>query len=264
MKRILASLLTILISGSIHAQCCYEPQDYSFYIKAGSGISFSQSANVLAPATTWNPAIEGYNAKLGNQAIGSLAIGCELIPFIGCQPVHLMDLEVGVSTRSTFNYNKLQTADGTPYKREFDLDVTPILFSINLLGQDIPYLNCNIGCGKFYPILGAGVGVSSLLITNFRTTGLPPTGDSSPFASFSTENQYTRRYNFTYTALVGFEYNYNDTWAIATGYRWLDAGKFKGPRFLRLDTGAAIDVAGQEWEMSFRAHEWFVEFKIFI
>ena len=260
MKRILISLslLAITISGTINAECCCQPQDYSFYVKVGSGISFSESADVVASPTTWNPAVQGYNSKLGNRAIADLSIGCELM--------HLMDLEVSFSTRSTFEYRKFQTpvAGGDSYTREFDLDVTPILFSVNLLGRDIPCLNWDIACGKIYPIIGAGIGASNLLITNYRTTGLPPSGASAPFASFSAENQYTLRKNFTYTVLVGFEYNYNDYWAIATGYRWFDAGKFKGPRFQRVATGAAVDVAGEEWKMHFRSNEWFVEFKIFI
>lgn len=260
MKRIvcLLFLLATTLLGSINAQCCCEPQDYSFYIKLGSGIAFSESAHVFAPPPTWNPAVQGYNSKLGNRAIADAGVGCELM--------HLMDLEVSISNRSTFKYRKFQTpiTGGGSYTREFDLDVTPILFSGKLLGRDIPYLNWNLACGNIYPIVGAGIGVSNLLITNFRTTGLPPSGASSPFASFSAENQYTRHKNFTYMALVGFEYNYNDCWAISTGYRCFDAGKFKGPRFQRVATGAAVDVAGVEWEMRFRSNEWFVEFKIFL
>lgn len=260
MKRISAlfSFLAIILSGTIHAQCCFEPFDYSFYLKVGTGISFSEPANVTAPPATWTPAIQGYNSKLGNRAIADLSIGCEIMNFI--------DLEASISNRSTFKYRKFQTpvGGGASYTREFDLDVTPILFSIHLLGRDIDCLNWNIACGQIYPIIGAGVGVSNLVITNYRTTGLAPSGASAPFASFSAENQYTKRQNFTYTALIGFEYNFNECWAIATGYRWLDAGKFKGPRFQRVATGAAVDVAGQEWKMDFKANEWFIEFKMFL
>jgi hypothetical protein len=261
MKRILTSLslLAITISGTIHAKCCCQPRDYSFYIKVGSGISFSELANVVAPPPAWNPAVQGYNSTLGNRAIADLSIGCELM--------HLMDLEVSIfSNRSTFKYRKFQTpvAGGGSYTREFDLDVTPTLFSVNLLGRDIPCVNWDLACGKIYPMIGFGIGVSNLSITNFRTTGLPPSGASAPFPSFSAENQYALRKNFTYTALVGFEYNYNDYWAIATGYRWFDAGKFKGPQFQRVSTGAAVDVAGEEWKMRFRSNEWFVEFKVFL
>lgn len=250
-------LMAMSITGTIYANCCYQqPEDYSFYIKVGSGISFSESAHITAPSTTWNPAIQGYNSGLGNQPIADFGVGCEWMRFI--------DLEVSLSTRSTFEYRKFQTpvAGGVSYTREFDLDVIPLLFSATLLGREFSCLSWGLACGKIYPILGAGVGVSNLLITNYRTTGLSPSGDSFPFPSFSAENLYTRRKNFTYTVLFGLEYNYNDRWIIATGYRWLDAGKFKGPRFQRVATGAAVDVAGQEWEMRFRSNEWFIELKI--
>lgn len=260
MKRIIALLLllTITISGILNADCCCCQPQNPFYIKVGSGISFSESAHVVASPPTWNRAFQGYNSKLGNRPIAAFSVGCELL--------HLMDLEVSVSTRSTFKYRKFQTpfGGGDSYTREFDLDVIPILFSINLLGKNIPCLNWNIACGKVYPIIGAGIGVSHLLITNFRTTGLPPSGGSAPFESFSAENQYTLRKKFTYTALFGFEYNYKDCWAIGTGYRWFDGGKFSGPRFQRVSTGAAVDVAGEAWKMRFRSNEWFIEFKIFI
>lgn len=260
MKRILASLslLAITLSSTTHAQCCCQPQDYSYYIKLGSGISFSESAHIVAPPSAWNPAIQGYNSKLGNRAIADFSIGCELM--------HLIDLELGISARSTFKYRKFQTPvnGGGSYTREFDLDVIPLLFSVNLLGRDIPCLNWDLWCGKIYPIVGAGIGVSNLLITNFRTTGLPPSGSSAPFESFSAENQYTLHKNFTYEVQVGFEYNYNDCWAIATGYRWFDAGKFKGPRFQRVASGGAVDIAGEEWKMRFRSNEWLIEFKIFL
>lgn len=255
----LLSLLAMTFSAALHAECCYQPEkDYSFYIKVGSGISFSESVDVTAPPAAWNPAVQGYNAKIGNRAIADLGIGC--------QYMNLVDLELSISARSTFKYRKFQTpvSGGSSYTREFDLDVIPILFSINLLGRDISCLNWDFACGKIYPMIGAGVGVSRLVITNFRTTGLPPTGGSAPFDSFSAENEHTVRNNFTYTAIAGFEYNYNDRWTIATGYRWLDAGKFKGPRFLRVDTGSAVDIDGEEWKMHFRSNEWFVEFKIFI
>jgi hypothetical protein len=261
MKSILASIsfLTIAFMGNLYAECCCQPEEEcSFYVKLGSGVSFSESAHVSAPFPTWNQAVQGYNSSLGNRAIAEFGIGCEFMD--------LVDVEVSVSARTNFKYRKFQTPvdGGSSYTREFDLTVIPILFSFNLLGKDFSCLNWDIGCGKLYPTLGAGIGVSHLLITNFRTTGLPPTGASSPYASFSAENQYTLRRNFTYTVNMGLEYNYNDCWAISTGYRWFDAGSFKGPRFQRVNSGAAVDVAGKEWKMRFRSNEWLVEFKIFL
>lgn len=257
MKFVLGIFSLLAIGFWNTAICHYQPQDYSFYIKVGSGISFSESANIKAPYPPWNPASQGYNSSLGNCAIASLSIGCEFL--------RVVDLEVSVSNRSTFEYRKYQTpiTGGGSYTRKFDLSVTPILFSANLLGRGIPHCNWKIGCSKIYPIIGAGVGVSNLLITNYRTTGLPPNGDSSPYASFSAENQYTLRKNFTYTLLAGVEYGYKDYWAIGTGYRWFNAGHFKGPRYQRVDSGSAVDVAGDAWKMRFLANEWFIELKMF-
>lgn len=248
-------ILAVAFSGSIHAACCGDTEDYSFYFKIGTGVSFSESAQVHAPSRTWSPAVQGYNSTLGNRAIGLVGFGCEWM--------HCVDVEVNLSNRSTFKYRKFQTpvGGGVSYKREFDLDVTPVLFSVNLLGSEFSCLSREIACGKIYPLIGFGVGVSHLSITNFRTTGLPPTGDSAPYPSFSAENEYTRRNNFTYTAQVGFEYMYKNMWAISTGYRWFDAGKFKGPRYQRVSSGSAVDIGGEEWKMRFRANEWFIEFK---
>ncbi len=233
-------------------------QDYAFYLKVGSGISFSESANIVAVYPPWNETIQGYDSQLGNCPIASLSIGCELFDVV--------DLEVNISQRSMFEYRKMQTQSvgGDAYTREFDLTVTPILFSANILGQGIPHLNWEVGFGKIYPMIGAGIGVSNLLITNYRTTGLPPIGDSMPYATFSAENQYTLRQNFTYTLLAGLEYNHQNRWAIGSGYRWFNAGNFQGPEYLRVMGGSAVDVGNDQWGMRFRAHEWFIEFKIFI
>ena len=259
MKRFLATLTLLTVAVLSTAICYCDQRDYYFYIKAGSGISFAESAHVVAPSPPWTPAIQGYNSKLGNCPIASVSIGCELF--------RVVDLEVNISNRSTFKYRKFQTptTGGGSYTRKFDLSVTPILFSANLLGRGIPYLHWNVGCGKtFYPMIGGGVGVSSLQITNYRTTGLPPSGASSPFASFSAENQYTLRKKFTYTLLAGIEYSHHNYWAIGTGYRWFNAGHFKGPRYQRVASGAAVDLSSDQWKMRFRANEWFIEFKIFI
>jgi len=258
MKRLVSILLVLTIIASVaSAQCC-QTEDYMFYIKVNSGVSVSETANVIAPNPPWAPATQGYNARLGHCPIASFSIGCEFLQAI--------DLEVNVANRSTFKYRKCQTPTngGASYQRTFDLDVTSILFTANFLGRGIPCLNWNIGRGKIYPLIGFGLGSSNLLITNYRTVGLPPSGDSSPFQSFSAENQYTLRKNFTYTLLAGIEYNHSERWALGTGYRWFNAGCFKGPQYQRVANGSAVDVACDAWKMRFRANEWFIELKIFI
>jgi len=255
----LQGIFFLLISTVFTAgTSCSDFDDYSFYIKVGSGVSCSELANVAAFYPPWNESLQGYNTTIGNCAIASFSVGCEIS--------HIVDVEVSISNRSIFEYRRLQfsTIGSGSYTREFDLSVTPILFSANLLGRGIPHCHFEADSGKLYPIIGVGIGMSNLLITNFRTTGLPATGDSSPYESFSAENEYTLRKNFTYTFLVGAEYSHGDRWAIGTGYRWLNAGDFQGPEYQRVASGSAVDLDDDTWSMRFRANEWFLEFKIFI
>lgn len=258
MKRffVLFFLLPMIMFGLVQGHDASD--DYSFYLKIGSGISSAQSANIVAVYPPWNPAIQGYDASLGHCPIASFSVGCQLF--------QVADLEVSISNRSMFEYRQYQTStngDGS-YTREFDVSVTPILFSANILGLGIPHFHWDTGCGKMYPIVGASIGVSNILMTNYRTTGLPASGDSAPYLSFSSENQYYLCQNFTYAVLAGVEYNHHDRWAIGTGYRWLNAGDFTGPQYQRVGTGAAVDLGDDQWQIRFQANEWFIEFKIFI
>ena len=257
--KLFVSRFILLVTFMVTAVQSYsKSQDYDFYLKLGSGISVAQSPNIVAVYPPWTPAMQGYNVPLGSCPIASFGVGCQLFDVV--------DLEVSMSNRSVFEYRQFQTptSGGDSYTREFDLNVTPIIFSANILGLGIPHFHADMGLGAMYPIIGAGIGVSNLLITNYRTTGLPAIGDSSPFQTFSAENQYTLRKNFTYTLLAGVEYNYDQRWAIGTGYRWFNAGDFKGPQYQRVMGGSAVDVADDQWSMRFRAQEWFIEFKIFI
>jgi opacity protein-like surface antigen len=258
MKRLVIIFFVLALIVADTAQGCCQPDNYTFYIKVGSGVSCSESTAVCAPFPPWNPAVGGYNAKVGNCAIASFSVGCELWD--------VLDVEASISNRSVFKYKKFQTptAGGDSYVRNFDLNITTILVAANLLGRGACWLHWDVGCGQLYPLLGVGLGMSNLLITNFRTTCLPVTGDSSPYASFASENQYTLRKNFTYTLAGGIEYNHASRWAIGTGYRWFNAGHFRGPQYNRVASGAAVDVGCDTWKMRFRSHEWFAEFKIFV
>lgn len=252
----LSALALLTFSQGLFADCC-PCIEYSFYAKVGSGVCCPETLHVIAPPTTWNVALQGYDTTLGTRAIADLSLGCELMRWL--------DLDVSIASRSNFKYRKFQTptVGGDSYRREFDLHVRSILFSATLLGREMSCFTWDIACGTLYPVVGASVGMSDLLITNFRTTGLSPSGDSAPYASFSAENQHTLRRRCTYTVFVGLEYNIQDRWALSTGYRYFDAGRFKGPRFFRVANGSAVDVSGEEWKMRFRANEWFIALKMF-
>lgn len=247
------------------SSCCQHECCGNAYLKLGSGASFALDADVSAPTAFWSPAIEGYNANLGVRPIAEVGFGYEFS--------NLLSAELSLSYRPQYEYRKKQTvtpdsttpASFTSITRQFDLDVGNLMFSIFLSGRGFDCLNWSLGCipGSIYPILGGGVGVGRLLINNFRGINLPAVSPSDPFPAFSSENQYTVRYRPVYQVMAGLEYRYCDKWAVSVGYRWLDYGRFKGPRFVRIADGTALDTTDNEWRIRFAANEAFVEFKWF-
>ena len=170
------------------------------------------------------------------------------------------------SYRPNFKYSKFQTTPSSSpatgnlgnKTRRFDLDVTSLMltFYLNGLGFDQTHWKLGEKAGSLYPILGIGIGTSQLKVFNFRSTDLPPTDPTlDPSPGFGSENQYSIRYRFTYQALAGLEYRYNDRWVLSTGYDWLDSGRFKGPRYIRDPNGISLDAEDNEWRISFAAHE---------
>ncbi len=267
MKRILITCIAAQIitmnafaeDDSTQSVDCYNTQ--GFYLKVGSGASFSTKANISAPSSVWDPAQQGYSARLGTTAIGLAGVGYDSPYVTG---------EVTVSCRPDYNYSKYQvpTTTATPgtigtTTRRFDLDVSSAMFSLYLNGRGFKYLHCEAGRGGvFYPMVGGGVGVSQMTLYNFRSTGLPTVADGFP--SFASENEYSVSYRFTYQVMAGLEYRYHDMFAISLGYRWFDVAQFNGPRYIRDSEGNAVDVQSNTWKIKFKANEVFLELKLFL
>jgi opacity protein-like surface antigen len=236
-------------------------KDRGFYIKIGSGASFATTAHVSASSATWDPALEGYNSKLGTVPIFLTGLGYDS-PYVSG--------DITASYRPDYSYSKFQTptTNDTPGQlgektRRFDLDVTSLMFSLYLNGRGFDALNWGVGDGSVFPFLGAGVGVSQMKVYNFRSTGLPPLAGLEPLASFSSENEYSKDYRFTYQLMAGLEYRFKDVFSFSLGYRWFDPSRFDGPSYMRTDEGDAFQ-ATSPWKISFGANEVFLEFKVLL
>lgn len=261
----LCLLAILLMSRPVMATFDCRCWDARLYLKLGTGVSFSKKAQVHAPSSIWDPAVQGYNDDLESAPIIMAGLGCD----IG----KLISTDISFYYRPGFKYRKFQTAipnANTPgflgnKTRRFNLDVLTAMWNVSLNGRGCDYLSWNCGClaGSFYPVIGGGIGISRFKIFNFRSTGLPPV-DNDGLPAFASENEYTVRYHFSYQVSVGLEYNHCDIWALSIGYRWFDAGKFKGPRYIRTANGDAHDIGPHEWEMRLRANEVFIEAKFFL
>ncbi len=234
-------------------------KDNAFYLKIGSGASVANRAGVFATPSVWVPAVEGYNAGLGTVPILLGGLGFDS-PFVST--------DLTASYRPNFSYKKFQTAVdpslGTRTRR-FNLDVSSMMLSVYFNGRGFRSLNWETGCGgSVYPIIGGGIGSSQMRIFNFRSTGLPPVAGGS-YPAFTSENQYTISYRFTYQVMAGLEYRYRNWCALSVGYRWFDVSRFRGPRYIRDLTGNSQAIpANGPWKIKYSANEAFVEFKVFL
>ncbi len=217
-------IMVMLLCGSIYespiqgVESREEVKGQGFYLKIGSGASFSTKADIETSPAVWDPAIQGYDSSLGTAPIVLAGLGYDS-PFVSA--------DIATSYRPNFTYRKFQTP--TPGNttgwalgqktRKFDLDVTSLMFTLYFNGRGFNCLNWKMGkSSSIYPIVGGGVGASQLKIFNFRSTGLPSV--VATYASFASENQYTIKYEFTYQLMGGFEYRYRDLFAVSTGYRF--------------------------------------------
>lgn len=261
---LLASLAITFLEGN--ENCCEHAYDSRFYLKLDSGVSFSQKLDIDAPLAFWDTAKEGYNDNVGNRPIIGLGVGYEF--------PKVFSTDVTFAFRPQYKYRKFQTPLPGPTTpsflgtktRAFDLDIATLMLSGYLSGRGCSLLTWEISAfpGAIYPIVGVGIGMSRVLISNFHASGLPPVFPAiDPTPSFGSSSDCTIRYTFTYQLMGGLEYRYCDAWGISMGYRWFEVAKFKGPRFLRDPSGTALDISPNEMRIKFAAQELFAEFKLF-
>lgn len=269
-KKSLSCLLGFLITGCAlmaNDGCgcdCSCPWITKVYLRLGTGVSFSEKAQIHAPSAIWDRAKQGYNSDLESAPIITAGLGCDIGKYFST--------DITFAARLGYKYRKFQIGIPNPNvagflgnkTRRFNLDVYTAMWNVYLNGRGCDYLSWNFNClpGSLYPVIGGGIGVSRLKIFNFRSTGIKPVDDDIP--AFASENQYTVRYHFTYQVMAGLEYNHCDRWALCIGYRWFDAGKFKGPRYFRNAQGLADDFGHHEWDIRLRANEFLIEAKFFL
>ncbi len=257
-------ILGLLVAVSARAATDQHPKlkEKKTYLKLELGASFSTTARVSAPLTFWDGATQGYDSDFGTRPLFAAALGYDIVP--------ALTAELSLSYRPHYTYTKFQTPpdtnDSSPgfigtKTRRFNIDATTLLVSLFLNGRGLAPLRWKSGPmgSYFYPFVGAGVGISDVTLYNFRSTGLPPNADAfGTTLSFASENEYTKRYPFTYQVLAGLAYRLLPNWKFEIGYRWLSTNRFKGPSFIRDKTGNSADVRGFEWKQRLSANELFL------
>lgn len=234
------------------------------YLKFESGASFSTKNTVTAPTSAWIENPKGYSDDFGVAPLFLVAFGYDIIPYL--------TTELSLSYRPHYSYKRSLSLDpntpGLPNQgsitRHFHLDATSLLFSLFFNGRGFNALKWEVGPSNsyIYPLIGGGLGISELTIYDFRTTGLDPI-PGIDFKSFGSENEYTKRYRFTYQVIAGFSYRLLSDWGFELGYRWFSTMRFRGPSYFRNNTGDAANLTGYEWKQRLSAHEVFANVKYY-
>lgn len=257
MKNLSKLFFLLLSSAAVPASANCD----NMYLIAGVGGSFSRCADICTDPAFWDPAVEGYNAKLGRSEMYTVGLGYAVCPmFRGT---------FEASFRPSFKYCKFQTGldkgqinflgDKT---RIFNLSNASLMFNGYLFGGGLtPYLDWNLGCNFCaQPYIGAGVGVSYNKMRNFHSVTTEPiqTLDLTNYVIGSAMSPNTVR-SFSWQFIAGFEVARTSLCSLDIGYRYFDGGKIRSNNW----TFATLETTAPAWRGKLRANEFFVNFNIF-
>lgn len=227
--------------------CCLSSDWYGII---GAGYAWSMNTGIENPDTSfWDPAIEGYNANLGNSPFITIGVGktfCNMFCF-----------DVGYSYYQTFHYQKFQTgtADtmgftGSSRTRFFDLDHMNVLANFSYYSTCFAYDFC---FARFTPFVGAGIGLGINRVSNFHTVGL-----TNNVGSTTSIGRATTKTSFAWQATGGIEIRPTcSALSIDIGYHYYDGGRFEGPSLILSNTlGTAQN--GSPWKGRLKANEVFL------
>lgn len=232
------------------------------FVLLGPGYSFSQNADISVQSV-WDPAIQGYNATLGNSMLYTAGMGYRFTP--------LFDVDVEITRRPSYSYSKFQTpvAGATSpgpigiNTRKFDFDNTTGMVNLILNGAGANIF-ANISPQTILqPFVGIGIGISYNTVSDFHSVlSTTPVAGSSNVASIMNPQTVTA---FAWQAIVGLQLVHAQTWGIDLGYRYLDGGRFESNNYLTsVPSGFTQPITTAPWTGKFVANEVFLNLRYFL
>lgn len=203
-----------------------------WFLEFGSGISWSNNANITADPIRWNPSPDGYNSRLGTVPLYTAGIGYIINPLISA--------DVNYTFRGIYKYKKHQVSTESNVQnplgnrtRYFNLNSNALMFNVTLYGQGLSdRLTYEMDSfGVIQPIIGGGVGVSYNTMSNFHMVL------DSNSAVTSVMQDYTKS-SFSWQLNAGLEWK-KDRFSFDLGYRYFNAGSFKSNNALITRTNDA-------------------------
>lgn len=244
----------------------HEKDCQPFYVRIEGGKSFSQKADIKVNENYFDPAPEGYNAKIGSAAVFGAGVGYNVTNW----------LSTGFSAnyRSKYDYEKHQTAvttNSTPdplgdKTRYFNLDNTSFLFDVyfNRTGSSSPF-SLTYQSLTLAPFIGASIGLSKNTLYNFHTV-LDNTLTNNNLSTHQVESILSDfvKHSFAWQISLGLDITLCKDVTIGLAYRYFDGGTFETNNYT-LNQVAAFDnqlITVPAWTGKLKAHEVIANFTI--
>ncbi|MCL4380099.1 hypothetical protein M1466_01220 [Candidatus Dependentiae bacterium] len=235
-------------------------QDYKqFVFSVNSGYSWSTKANICANPSFWDPAPEGYNARVGNSAFYSAGIGYQ--PW--CFPLLLMFSAV---TRPSYKYCKFQSSltvsgDIGSKTRFFNVSNNVFLFAV-FINKINPWWCWHVGCNSsIAPFIGGGVGVAYNSVDNVHT--VLPTQQPGGFNDVLSIMNKNTKSSIAAQAEIGLAIACNESVVFDIGYRFFYGGQFATNNYVvNIPGGFTRPSLAPAWSGRLMANELNVGFSV--
>lgn len=240
----------------------YNNTNHRLFVLLGSGGSFSRNSDISVNLQQWDPAVQGYNARLNNSVLYTAGIGYQL----SC----LMSIDFEITSRPSYSYNKFQSpvpGSSTPgflgsKTRKFDLKNVSALINVFLHGSGLN-LFYDVGHATIIePFIGGGLGLSYHILDNFHsvlvTSPVPGSNNVSSIMNANTTS------TFAWQLLIGLALVNNCQWGVDVGYRYFNGGKFESNNYLiNVPSGLTQPLTVSPWKGTLTADEVFLDLKYY-
>ncbi|STX81358.1 Uncharacterised protein [Legionella busanensis] len=228
--------------------------DYSWFAAIGTGFSWTEKPGIYNPdSTQWDPAIEGYDAHLGDRGFYTFAIGAKILEF--------MDIEISYLNHEVFNYQKFQTGEqsgqtaftGNARTRFFQLDNRALLINSFLY----PYQGLTSFKVNIKPFVSGGIGYAHNQVHNFYTVGTTTIANTS-IGSTSSIGSAINANSFAWQGSAGLTITpIQSHLGINVGYRYFNGGKFNTSSTIYTNSNGIINT--KNWSGYLKANQVFLE-----
>jgi len=249
----LISLSMLLSSTSFAGAIELPPAPSPWYVVLGGGYAWSNSTHTNLDLSFWDPALEGYNSRLGYSPFITLGVGKRVCP--------ILLSEVTSSYFNDFLYRRYQSSTqaptpgftGTSRVRHFDLNNFNVLYNL-ILNSD--HFGLNFFHIYFTPFIGVGGGLALNTVKNFYTN--VATGDVTSIGLNT-----MRVLSGAGQAEVGLMAYVSDKLSVDMGYRYYYGGDFRSVSsiFITTGSGSPAAIAAPAWRGTLTANILFAEMR---